>query len=101
MQESIIAGQQRRSTKGFCLTTLENLTKYWPGGSYLVMKSTPRVPGGRPLLDIGYKYNFRKVLGFIGTGGARITAPGNSYLSCFPDIYSNASIHPVIPNQTT
>ena len=28
--------------------------KYWPVGSYLVMKSTPRVTGGRPLLDIGY-----------------------------------------------
>ena len=39
--------------KGFCLDTLEKLTKDWPGGSYLVMKSTPRVPGGRPLLAIG------------------------------------------------
>ena len=27
--------------KGFCLATLEKLMKYWPGGSYLVMKITP------------------------------------------------------------
>ena len=53
--------------KGFCLATLENLMKDWPGGSYLVLKSTPRFPGERPLLAIGYKYNSRKFLGFIAT----------------------------------
>ena len=26
--------------KGFCLATLEKLMKYWPVGSYLVMKIT-------------------------------------------------------------
>ena len=41
--------------KGFCLATLENFMKDWPGGSYLVMKITPRIPGGIPLMDIGYK----------------------------------------------
>ena len=53
--------------KGFCLATLEKLTKDWPGGSYLVIKITRRVPGGRPLTEIGYMYNSRKVLGFIAT----------------------------------
>ena len=67
--------------KGFCLATLENLMKYWPGGSYLDMKSTPRIPGGRPLLAIGYKYNSRKVLGFIATEGDESTEPGDLYLS--------------------
>ena len=66
------------------------------GGSYLVMKSTPRVPGGRPLLAIGYKYNYRKVLGFIATEGAGSTLPGDPYLSCFSGIYSNVSVRPVI-----
>ena len=33
------------------------------------MKSTPIVPGGIPLIKIGYKYNYRKVLGFIATEG--------------------------------
>ena len=41
--------------KGFCLATLERLIKEWPGGSYLVMKINPRVPGDIPLMNIGYK----------------------------------------------
>ena len=48
--------------KGFFLATLEKLTKDWTGGSYLIMKITTRVPGDRPLLAIGYKCNYRKVL---------------------------------------
>ena len=56
--------------KGFFLATLEKLMKDWPGLSYLVIKNTPRVTGGRPLMNIGYKYNYRKVLGFIYTEGA-------------------------------
>ena len=31
--------------KGFCLATLEKLMKNWPGGSYIIMKSNPRVSG--------------------------------------------------------
>ena len=38
-------GPVKTSHKVFCLTTLEKLIKDWPGGSYLVMKSTPRFPG--------------------------------------------------------
>ena len=60
------------------------------------MKSTPRVPGGRPLLAIWYKYNYINVLGFIATEGAVSTAPGDTYLSCLPDIYSNISVCPVV-----
>ena len=48
--------------KVFFLETLEKLIKYWPGGSYLVLKSTSRVPSDIPLMTIGYKYNYRKVL---------------------------------------
>ena len=60
------------------------------------MKSNPRVPGEIPLLVIGYKYNYRKVLVLISTEGARSTEPGDPYLSNFPDIYSNVSICPVV-----
>ena len=60
------------------------------------MKSTPRVPGGRIILAIGYKYNYRKVLVFIATEGAGSTDPGDIYLSLFPDIYSNVSVRPVV-----
>ena len=70
--------------------------KDWPGGSYLVMRITPRFTGGRPLLAIGYKYNSRKVLGFISTEGSGSTEPGDPYLSRLPDIYSNISAHPVV-----
>ena len=38
--------------KGFCLATIEKFTKYWPGGSYLFLKSNPIVPGDRPLMTI-------------------------------------------------
>ena len=50
-------GEVKTSHKGFFLATLEKLMKDWPGGSYLVLKSTPSFPGKRPLLAIGYKYN--------------------------------------------
>ena len=38
-------GPVKTSHKGFCLPTLEKLMKDCPGGSYLVLKSTPRFPG--------------------------------------------------------
>ena len=60
------------------------------------MKSTPRVPGESKLLAIGYQYNSRKVLEFIFTEWAGSTEPGDPYLSCFPDIYSNVSVRRVV-----
>ena len=66
--------------------------KYWPGGSYLVLNSTPSVPGDISLEDIGYKYNFWKVLGFIVTERTGGTDPGDPYLSCFPYIFYIVSV---------
>ena len=77
--------------KGFCQDTLNFLMKYCPGRSYFFMNTTPRVPGGITLLDIGYKYNYRKVLGFIANEGDGSSELGDPYLSCFPDIYYNFS----------
>ena len=74
---------------------LENLMEDWPGGSYLVLKSTPRFPVESSLLAIGYMYNSRKVLGFFSTEEAGSTEPGDPYLSRFPDIYSNFSFFPI------
>ena len=45
-------GPAKTSHKGFCLSTLEILTKDWPGGSYIVMKSNPIFTGHRPLMAI-------------------------------------------------
>ena len=38
-------GPVKTSHKGFVLATLEKLMKDWPGGSYIVLKSTPIFPG--------------------------------------------------------
>ena len=46
-------GPVKTSHKGFLLATLENFMKERPGGSYLVMNSTPRVPDDIPLMVIG------------------------------------------------
>ena len=63
-------GPMKTIQKRFCLDILEKLTKDFPGGSYLVMKSNPIFPGDRQLMDIGYKYNSSKVLVFIATEGS-------------------------------
>ena len=89
-------GPVKTRHKGFCLDTSEKLIKDWTGGSYIFMKSTPIFPDEIPLLAIGYKYNSRKVLGFISTEGYGSNEPGDPYLYCFPDIYSNVSICPVV-----
>ena len=47
--------------------------KYLLGGSYIIMKSTPRVLGGEPKMAIGYIYNYRKVLVIIDTEEDGIT----------------------------
>ena len=77
-------GPVKTSHKNFCFIMLEKLMKYLTGWSYLVMKSTPRFPCGRPLLAIGYKNNSRKVLGSIATEEAGSTELGDPYLSRFP-----------------
>ena len=53
------------------------------------------VPGGRPLIDIGYKYNTRKVLYFIIKESVGITKADILYLSKYPEPFSNVSICPV------
>ena len=66
------------------------------GGSHSFIKSNPIVPGYIPLMYIGYKYNSRKVLGFIYTEGGEIPDPGFPYLSRLPYNYSYFSISPVV-----
>ena len=57
-----------------------------------MLKSKPMVPGGRPLIPIGYKYNARKVLSFIVMDNAGSTKTGITYLSKYPDQFTNVSI---------
>ena len=58
------------------------------------MEINSRVSGDRQLMDIGYKYNYRKFLIFIATEGYGITESGYPYLPIFHDNYSNVSVHP-------
>ena len=52
-------GMLKINIKLFCKATLEGLTKDWLGGSYIVLRSKPMVPGERQILAIGYKCNYR------------------------------------------
>ena len=86
-----LIGMVNTNTKVFCQETVENLTKDWPGGSYLVLRSKHVVPGDWPLIAIGYKYNARKDLYFIVADNAGITKTGIPYLSQYPDKFTDVS----------
>ena len=90
-----LIGMVKTNTKVFCKETIEKLTKDWPGGSYLMLRSKPMVPGDRPLISIGYKYNARKVLSFIVTYNTGSTNNGIAYLSKYTDQFTNVAIFPV------
>ena len=90
-----LIGMDKTNIKGFCREIIEKLTKDWPGCSYLLLRSKPMVPRGRPLIAIGYKYNGWKVLSFIVTDNTGSTKAGDPYLSKYPDQFSNVAIRPV------
>ena len=94
---SDLIGMVKTNTKGLCRENIEKLTKDWPGGSYLVLRSNTMVPGDRSLIAIGSKYNARKVLSFIVTDNAGSTNTGINYLSKYPDQFTNVAIRPVAP----
>ena len=90
-----LIGMVKTNTKGLCKDTIEKLTKYCNEGSYLVLRSKLIVPGGRPLIDFGYKYNVRKVLYFIVTENKGIKQIGLPYLSKYPEKFNNFVITPL------
>ena len=53
------------------------------------------VPGYMPIIAIGYKYNAQKVLSLIVTDNAGSTNTGITYLSKYPDQFTNVFILPV------
>ena len=92
---SDLIGMVQTNTKGFCKENVEKFTKYWPGSSYLVLRSKPIVPGGRLLIYIGCKYNVWKFLYFIVTENVgRSTQAGLPYLSKYLGQFYNVSICP-------
>ena len=90
-----LIGMVKKNTKKFCKNTIEKLTNYWPGGSYLVLGSKPMVPRDRTHIAIGYKYNVWKFLSFIVTDNAGNTKTGILYLYKYPDQFTNVAIRPV------
>ena len=46
-------------------------------------------------MAIGYKYCYRKILGFIATEGDRGNESVHNYLSCFPEMDYNVSVSPI------
>ena len=53
------------------------------------------VPSGRTIIYIGYKYNMHKFLSFIFLDTTGSTQVGLSYLSKYPEHFSNVEIIPV------
>ena len=90
-----IIGMVKTNKKGFCMDTIEKITKYLPIGSYFVLKRMSIVPRYRPLLDIGYKNNSQKVLYFILTDDVWSANSGIPYLSKYHETFTNVSIVPV------
>ena len=57
-----------------------------------MLRRNPMVPGGRPLIAIGYKYNVRKVISFIVTDNSGITQEILTCLFKYTDQFTNFSI---------
>ena len=53
------------------------------------------VPGCRPLIAIGHKYNTHIFLSYIVIDNTGITQTGLTYLSKYPGQFYNVSIRPV------
>ena len=90
-----LLGMVKTNNKVFYKETIQKITKDWPGGSYLVLRSKHIVPRDRPLIAIIYKYNAGKVLYFIVTDKIGITKTGIPYLSKYLDQFTNVAIHRV------
>ena len=87
-----LIGMLKTNNKGCGNETIEKVTKDWPGGSYLVLRSKPMVPRSRPLIGIVYKYNVGRLLHFIATSDAGIKKSDTPYLSKYTDQFTDVSV---------
>ena len=71
---------------------ISNLKKDWPEGSYLLLKRNYMVPRYRPLISVGYNYNYRKVPSFIAVEDSGSIKYGITYLSKYPYHFSYVAI---------
>ena len=77
-------GMVNNNNKGLCKDTIGELKNDCTGGSYLLLRSKPMVPGGRPPISIVYKYNTRKVPYFTVTDNTGSTQAVLPYLFEYP-----------------
>ena len=82
-----LIGMFKKNIKLLYKWTIENLTKDWLGGSYLVLRIMPMMPGGRLITAIGYRNNECKVLYFIVTDNTWTTNSDIPYLSNYPELF--------------
>jgi hypothetical protein len=80
-------GALKTATRFTPFAELIETMKDWPSGAYLVTECT--TPKLLNLICIGYKYNKRKVLVFLGTKNAGSTKPGEPYKARFMDRNGN------------
>ena len=90
-----LIGMVKTNTKWLWKDTIEKLKNDWFGVSDLILRSKPVVTGDRPIIAIGYKHNARKILSFIITDNKGSTKTGITYLSKYPDQFTNVAIRPV------
>ena len=88
-------GMFKINTKIFWKDTIENLTKYWPGGYYLMLNRNSTVTGYIPLIIIVYKYDYLRVLYLISTEDTGIKKSYIPYLSNSLYQFANVAICPV------
>ena len=82
--------------QGIISSYVEKLTKTYPGGYHIVMKSDPRSTGDRPLVSIRYKYRSQMFIGIISVEGYVSTEPGFPCLYIYPENYYIVYILPVV-----
>ena len=58
-------GMIKIKMKVFYYYTIDNLTKYWPGDSYLMLNRKSTLTGDKHILFVVYKYNHWKDISFI------------------------------------
>ena len=90
-----IIGMAKTRTKLLFRDTIENHINNWPGGSYLLLRIKPMVPGYRLLISISCKYNVQKILSFIVIDHAGGTNSCIPYLYKYTESFSNVCICPV------
>ena len=71
---------------------IESVTKDWPGGSHIVLKTEFK---GKTMYAVGYKYCSKKTLLFIFNEGAAGTEPGVPYRATWIDENNNQSFRDV------